>query len=110
MAASLGMSAFAHHGEKFFGDPKVVQSMHRAVGVHQVASIGFLVLAIKGASLLPFTMLTAATILFPGVVYYQNIALKGGKSMLASLVPKGGMLHMIFWLTMCFYFMPENKL
>jgi hypothetical protein len=35
MAASLGFSAFAHHGEKFFkGDMKVVESMHRAVGVH----------------------------------------------------------------------------
>jgi uncharacterized membrane protein YgdD (TMEM256/DUF423 family) len=66
-------------------------------------------MAVKGAPLLPFSMLSIATILFPGVVYYQNIVLKGGKSMLASFVPRGGMLHMIFWLTMCFYFAPADK-
>ncbi len=70
MAASLGMSAFAHHGEKFFVDPKLITSMHRAVGVHQVASLGFLLMAVKGAPLIPFGMLSVATVLFPGVIYY----------------------------------------
>ena len=106
MAASLGFSAYAHHAKTIQENSRT--SMHRAVGVHQVASLGFILLSLKGTPLIPFGTLCVATSLFPFVIYYQNIKCLE-KTMFSKLVPKGGMLHMVFWLMMAYYFSPESK-
>ena len=43
MAASMAFSAIAHHSKKMDDVSKI--SMHRAVTIHQISAIGFLVLA-----------------------------------------------------------------
>ena len=62
----------------------------------------------KGAPLVPTLMLSCATFLFPFVIYYQTIVLGGGKSLLAPLVPKGGALHMVFWLYIAYALCPSS--
>ena len=102
MASSLVFSAIGHHSKKL--DDVGRTSMNRACNMHQIASLGFLLLAHQGAPVIPFSMLCVATVLFPGVVYYQTLS--GTKSVLGSLVPKGGMLHIVFWLVLACYFKP----
>jgi len=70
MASSLAFSAIAHHSKKM--DELTRVGMHRAVTVHQLSSIGFLILAsaYKETPVVPFTLLSAATLLFPGVIYF----------------------------------------
>ncbi len=101
MASSMAFSAIAHHSKKM--DETVRVSMHRAVTVHQVSALGFLVLAFayKETPAIPFALLSAATLLFPGVIYYQS--LNRTKSVLGRFVPMGGMLHMAFWALLCVY-------
>lgn len=70
MAASLAFSAIAHHSKKLEEPAKL--SMHRAVTIHQISAIGFLILAsqYRETPLVPLAILSTATILFPGVIYY----------------------------------------
>lgn len=101
MASSLAFSAIAHHGKKM--DDAVKVSMHRAVTVHQISAIGFIILALayKETPLIPFAVLSVATLLFPGVIYYQSLSKT--KILLGKFVPAGGMLHMAFWGLLCVY-------
>ena len=71
MTASMVFSMIAHHSKKLDEISKV--SMHRAVNMHQVAALGFILLAYQGAPLLPLSMLTVGTLLFPGVIYFQTL-------------------------------------
>jgi len=50
---------------------------------------------------LPYGLLTLATFLFTGVLYYGTI--KGKKVFLSRFVPFGGALHMLFWTLLIFY-------
>ena len=52
--------------------------------------------------MLPMAMLSLATALFPGVIYYQTIT--DTKSALGRFVPTGGMIHIGFWLVLGFYY------
>lgn len=93
--------------------------MFRAVNMHQVASLGFILVAssmfrhtrqdgIKETPHLPFATLFVATLLFPGLIYVQTLS---GKKLWASrFIPTGGILHMVFWLEMCFYFQGARSL
>jgi len=59
----------------------------------------------KGAPFPMVSLLCSATFLFPYVIYYQAIINNGQRVLLTSMVPKGGVMHMIFWLNMgIFYF------
>ncbi len=46
--------------------------MHRAVSMHQLSGLGFIVLATcyDETPIIPFGMLAIASALFPGVIYY----------------------------------------
>lgn len=70
MASSMAFSAIAHHSKTMTEAVKV--SMHRAVTIHQVSAIGYILLALayKETPIVPFTVLSVATLLFPGVIYY----------------------------------------
>lgn len=98
MAFSWALSAYSYHAKGL--DDKGRLIMGRAVHMHQGASIGFMILANIGAPIIPTTILTIATILFPGVVYYET--LKKTK-IPGKLVPMGGMLQMVFWVVLSFY-------
>lgn len=100
MTASLAFSAIGHHSKSL--DEVARISMHRAVNVHQLASVGFLVLSQLDTPYVPLGILSVATLLFPGVVYYQTLSQQ--KMWLGRFVPTGGMLHMVFWLSLCLYF------
>ena len=99
MTGSLIFSAIAAHHSKL--DEKMKNAVRWGTNVHQVASLGFILLALdKSNSWMQYinmAVLTTATILFPGVIYYQNIVKKGEKGMLSRFVPHGGGLHMVFW-------------
>lgn len=103
MASSMVFSAIAHHSKKM--EEPVRVSMHRAVTIHQVSALGFLILAFaykeQQTPVVPFGLLTVATLLFPGVIYYQSLSKK--TSILGKFVPMGGMLHMAFWTLLCVY-------
>lgn len=101
MASSMAFSAIAHHSKKMEDSVRV--SMHRAVTIHQVSALGFLLLAFayKETPVIPFSLLTVATVLFPGVIYYQSLSKK--KSVFGRFVPMGGVLHMAFWALLCIY-------
>ena len=101
MASSLAFSAIAHHSKKM--DEVVRVGLHRAVTVHQLSAIGFLILsfAYKETPPLPFALLSAATMLFPGVIYYQSLS--NTKSIFSKFVPMGGMMHMAFLALLCVY-------
>ena len=101
MASSMAFSAIAHHSKKM--EEPVRVSMHRAVTIHQVSALGFLILACayKETPVIPFALLSAASLLFPGVIYYQSLSKK--KSVFGRFVPMGGMLHMAFWALLCIY-------
>ena len=103
MAASLVFQAIAFHSPKL--DGKMKDSMLRACNVHQVASLGFILLALNKSpesywNTMNFSILSVATTLFPGVIYYQNLAKAGQKVALSRFVPTGGVLHMVFWVMM----------
>ena len=99
MAASLAFSAYGHHSKKLNEVAK--GTMARAVQMHQISALGFLVLTQIDTPMLPLTMLSVATVLFPGVIYYQTIT--DTKSAFGRFVPTGGMLHIGFWLVLGFY-------
>ena len=84
--------------------------MLRACSVHQLASLGFILLSFKGAPIGMTVMLSTATFLFPYVVYYQAIIKKGQRVLLTSMVPKGGVMHIAFWVYMglFYYTQPVN--
>jgi hypothetical protein len=71
MALSFVFQAIGYHSKSL--DEAAKSSMLRAVNVHQMASIGFILLSFKGAPVIPFSILSAATFLFPGVLYFQTI-------------------------------------
>ena len=98
MAASLVFQAITAHSKKL--DEKMKNSLSKACNVHQLASLGFILLALTRSpwNVYNFWLLTTATTLFPGVIYYQNVFNGGNKTFLAKHVPKGGMMHMIFWI------------
>ena len=104
MAVSMVFSAIGHHKESLGEKGKA--SIQRACNIHQLASIGFMVLAYQGAPLVPVSLLSVATILFPGVIYYQT--LKDTKTFLGRFVPMGGLMHMAFWVSMAIYFRPPT--
>lgn len=68
MAVSFALQAYSYHAKSL--DEVARQSMFRAVNVHQMASLGFILLSLKGASVIPFAILGVASFLFPGVLYY----------------------------------------
>ena len=68
MAASMVFQAIGFHSKKL--DEAARKSMERACSIHQVASIGFMILAYHDAPIIPFSMLCVATLLFPGLIYY----------------------------------------
>ena len=68
MGLSLGFQAYGYHSKSL--DAAGRENMLRAVNVHQIASIGFILLSFKGAPLLPTIALSIATFLFPYVLYY----------------------------------------
>eukprot|EP00347_Sterkiella_histriomuscorum_P021538 403333626 len=102
MGLSLAFQAYGHHSKEL-EKSNYKQGFLRATSVHQVASLGFILLSMKGASLPMVIMLSTATFLFPYVVYYQSIVAKGQKVMLSSLIPKGGILHIAFWVNMALF-------
>ena len=61
-------SMIGHHKKTL--DDAAKKSIERAVGIHQLAAIGFMVLAYNDAPLVPLCMLSVATVLFPGLIYY----------------------------------------
>jgi len=99
MAASLALSAYGHHSKKLNEAAK--GTMARAVQMHQISALGFFILTQVDTPMLPIAMLSLATALFPGVIYYQTIT--DTKSALGRFVPAGGMLHIGFWLVLAFY-------
>ena len=105
MAVSMVFSAIGHHKKSL--DEAGKASMHRACNIHQIASLGFMVLAHTGTDgvppMIPLLMLSVATVLFPGVIYYKTLS--GNKEFfMGRFVPMGGLLHMAFWCTMALYF------
>merc|ERR1712086_978467 len=107
MAASLAFSAVAHHSKHMSDVNKI--SMHRAVGVHQLSALGFLIMGSmykETPPLIPFGILFIANCFFPCLIYYQSM--KNVKTLLARFVPMAGMMHMVFWVSLCFYPVPKN--
>ena len=77
--------------------------MLRAVNVHQIAALGFILLAFNKNqksywTTIYFWLLVVATSLFPGIIYYTNLMNKGQKIFVSKFVPTGGLMHMVFWL------------
>jgi len=66
-----------------------------------------MILANIGAPLVPTCILSFATVLFPGIVYYQTMT--GKKLPVGKAVPLGGMLQMFFWVLLSFYWQPRDK-
>eukprot|EP00356_Strombidium_inclinatum_P005622 CAMPEP_0170491284 /NCGR_PEP_ID=MMETSP0208-20121228/10735_1 /TAXON_ID=197538 /ORGANISM="Strombidium inclinatum, Strain S3" /LENGTH=112 /DNA_ID=CAMNT_0010766833 /DNA_START=42 /DNA_END=380 /DNA_ORIENTATION=- len=105
MASSLVFQAIGFHSSKLQANQQ--QAMLRAVNVHQLASLGFILLAFsKKSSMnsLHFGLLSVATALFPGVIYYKNLVKDGQPVSLSRFVPTGGMLHMVFWVLLALRF------
>jgi uncharacterized membrane protein YgdD (TMEM256/DUF423 family) len=102
----LAFSAIAHHSQKIDEITRI--SMHRAVSIHQLSGLGFIIMAAcyDEIPVLSFGVLIIATALFPGVIYYQSLTKE--KSIFGRFVPLGGLLHMAFWLSIC-VFRPIKK-
>ena len=103
--ASLIFSTIGFHKKNL--EPDARRAIERAVNVHQVASVGFLVLAYQGGPMIPSVMLFGATCLFPYVIYFEKLA--GFDTPFKRFVPFGGLMHMVFWITMAFYFTPREQ-
>ena len=117
MALSMVFGAIAAHKPSLA--PEQLNAILRAVNMHQVYSFGFLLLStslfrhvkqdgIKEVPHLPFVTLFVATLLFPGLIYAQTLS--GKKFWLGKFIPTGGILHMLFWVELCFYYQPPNKI
>ena len=104
MTASLIFSTIGFHKKSLEADAR--RAIERAVNVHQVASLGFLLLAYQGGPLVPSMMLFGATLLFPYVIYFEKLTMT--ETIFKRFVPWGGATHMLFWLTMAFYFTPRE--
>ena len=57
--------------------------------------------------MIPACILMFATFLFPYVIYFEKLT--DSKIFLGRLVPWGGFMHMVFWLTMCAYYKPSEQ-
>merc|ERR1711997_361251 len=88
MTASLIFSTIGFHKKNL--EPDARRAIERAVNVHQVASLGFLVLAYQGGPLIPSAMLFGATLLFPYVISFEKLA--GRDTPFKRFVPMGGMM------------------
>ena len=117
MALSMVFGAIAAHKQSLTPDQR--NSMFRAVNMHQLSSLGFILLSTslfryvkedgtKELPNLPFVTLFVATLLFPGLIYAQ--VLSGRKFWASKFIPTGGMLHMLFWVELCFFYQTPSKL
>ena len=111
MAASLVFQAITFHSSKL--DVKMKDSLLRAVNVHQLSALGFILLALNKNTksywnTTYFWLLTSATCLFPGVIYFQNLFNSGNKIWLSKFVPTGGMMHIAFWFLLASSFSSFN--
>lgn len=106
MTASLVMSTIGFHKKSL--DDATRKAIERSVNVHQVASVGFLLLAYQKGPLIPSVLLMAATFLFPYVIYFEKLT--AIETPLKRFVPMGGFMHMVFWIMMAFYYTPSDQL
>ncbi len=105
LGLSLGFQSYGYHSKSL--DAAAKDSMIRATSVHQLASIGFILLSMKVAPLIPTAILTIATCLFPFNLYLQIITKK--RNILSRFIPFGGGLHMIFWVTFGLFYFKNNS-
>ena len=68
MGLSLVFQSIGYHSKSI--DAAGKDKMIRATSVHQLASLGFILLSMKGAPILPTVTLAIATSLFPYVLYF----------------------------------------
>ena len=68
---SLGFQSYGYHSKSL--DAVAKDQMVRATNIHQVAALGFILLSMKGAPVIPTALLTIATCLFPFNLYLQII-------------------------------------
>ena len=61
---------------------------------------------VKETPMFPFALLFVATLLFPGLIYFQT--LKNTKVWMGKFVPTGGLMHMVFWVSLCFFYQPPK--
>jgi uncharacterized membrane protein YgdD (TMEM256/DUF423 family) len=117
MALSMVFGAIGAHKTTLTPDQR--NSMYRAVNMHQLSALGFILLAsnmfryvredgTREMAHLPFATLFVATLLFPGLIYVQTLANR--KIWASKFIPTGGILQMLFWVELCFYYNPSSSL
>lgn len=116
MTLSMVFGAIASHKKSLTKEAR--EAMHRGVNMQQVAALGFILLSsnlfkyvqpdgTKQVPNLPFVTLFVATLAFPGIIYAQNL-MGSGKLWASRFIPTGGVLHMLFWIELMFFYNQNN--